>query len=115
MNKEKQISETDKAINKDLILREKLALQRTVLANQTTLLSFIRTSLYFLVAGLSLKSLLKLDNAITLSVALFIVSFVILVFGVFNFYRHKHAIKNSEKHIGAYQMDYIYSEKHDKL
>ena len=51
-------------INKDLILREKLAVQRTVMANQTTLLSFIRTSLYFLVAGLSLKSLLKLENSL---------------------------------------------------
>ncbi len=51
-------------INKDLILREKLAVQRTVMANQTTLLSFIRTSFYFLVAGLSLKSLLKLENSL---------------------------------------------------
>ena len=58
------MSEIENKINKDLILREKLALQRTVMANQTTLLSFIRTSLYFLVAGLSLKSLLKLDNSL---------------------------------------------------
>jgi putative membrane protein len=41
----------NKAINKDLILRERLALQRTILANQSTFLSFLRTSLYFLIAG----------------------------------------------------------------
>jgi hypothetical protein len=31
----------------DLILRERLALQRTILANQTTVLAFIRTAMYF--------------------------------------------------------------------
>jgi putative lipase involved disintegration of autophagic bodies len=34
-------------VNKDLILRERLALQRTILANQTTVLAF-RTAMYFL-------------------------------------------------------------------
>jgi putative membrane protein len=36
-----------KSINKDLILRERLALQRTVLANQSTFLAFLRTAMYF--------------------------------------------------------------------
>jgi putative membrane protein len=35
-------------VNKDLILRERLALQRTILANQTTVLAFFRTAMYFL-------------------------------------------------------------------
>jgi len=43
-------------MNKDLILREKLALQRTHLANQTALLAFVRTAMYFFVAGLSIDS-----------------------------------------------------------
>lgn len=45
-------------MNKDLILKEKLALQRTILANRSTFLSFLRMSMYFLIAGLSLKNLL---------------------------------------------------------
>ena len=44
-------------MNKDLILREKLALERTVLANQSTFLAFLRTSMYFLVAGVSINNL----------------------------------------------------------
>jgi putative membrane protein len=34
-------------VNKDLILRERLALQRTILANQTTVLAFFSTAMYF--------------------------------------------------------------------
>jgi putative membrane protein len=43
-------------MNKDLILRERLAIQRTHLANQTTFLAFLRTAMYFFVAGLSIDS-----------------------------------------------------------
>jgi putative membrane protein len=39
--------EEKKPKNKDLILREKLALQRTTLANQSTFLLLLRTSMYF--------------------------------------------------------------------
>ena len=42
-----------KVINKDLILREKLAIERTVMANDRTFLSFVRTALYFAIAGIS--------------------------------------------------------------
>lgn len=93
-------------INVDLILREKLAVQRTVMANQTTLLSFIRTSLYFLVAGLSLKSLLKLENSLLFQITFYVVSVLIFLIGLFNFYKQRTFIKNSEKHIGDYKMEY---------
>ncbi len=38
----------EQKINKDLILRERVAVERTVMANQRTFLSFLRSSLYFL-------------------------------------------------------------------
>ena len=38
----------------ELILRDHLALVRTRLANETTLLSYIRSSLYLLIGGLAL-------------------------------------------------------------
>ena len=41
-------------MNKDLVLREYLAIERTKLANERTLLTYIRTGLYFLVAGSTL-------------------------------------------------------------
>ena len=79
----------EKQINKDLILRERLALQRTILANQSTFLAFLRTSMYFFVAGLSLESLLKIDNGFIIEWFLFISSFVIFCIGVFNYFKHK--------------------------
>jgi hypothetical protein len=46
-NKVKQTLVIRKTVNKDLILRERLALQRTILANQTTVLAFFVTAMYF--------------------------------------------------------------------
>lgn len=98
--------EANKAMNKDLILREKLALQRTMLANQSTFLSFLRTSMYFLIAGLSLRSLLKIENGLIIEIALFITSFIIFVFGTVNYFKHKKSISENKKHIGEYQLEY---------
>lgn len=94
-------------MNKDLILREKLALQRTIMANQTTLLSFVRTALYFLVAGLSIRNLLKIENSFLLEILLFSSSLLILLLGFRNYLLQQRKIKDSEKHIGDYQMEYL--------
>lgn len=64
-------SQIDKNINKDLILRERLALQRTAMSNDTTLLAFIRTALYFSVAGLSVNTLLKLNYGLWIEIFFF--------------------------------------------
>ncbi len=96
----------EKQINKDLILRERLALQRTILANQSTFLAFLRTSMYFFVAGLSLESLLKIENSFIIEWFLFISSFVIFCVGLFNYFKHKKMICENEKHIGDYKMEY---------
>jgi len=96
----------DQKINKDLILRERLALQRTVLANQSTFLAFLRTAMYFLIAGLSLKNLLKIENSSVIEMVLFTVSFVIFVLGIVNYFKHKKTISENKKHIGDYQLEY---------
>lgn len=98
--------ETKKAMNKDLILREKLALQRTILANQSTLLSFLRTAMYFMVAGLSIGSLIKVEHSLIIEVVFFIFAFAIFVLGIFNFFRQKKSISDNKKHIGNYQLEY---------
>jgi putative membrane protein len=98
--------QSNKAINKDLILRERLALQRTVLANQSTFLAFLRTSMYFLIAGLSLKNVLKIENSIVIEIALFSVSGIIFILGIFNYFKHKKSILENKKHIGDYQLEY---------
>ena len=97
----------EKSINKDLILRERLAIQRTKMANQTTLLSFVRTALYFLIAGLSIRSLLQLENSLVFELSFFIASFALLVTGIINYFRQKKMIDNSEKHVGDYKVEYL--------
>jgi putative membrane protein len=94
------------SINKDLILRERLALQRTILANQTTFLAFLRTAMYFAVAGLSTRNLLEIKNSLLIEVAFYLISFIILILGVTNFFKHKKMISENKKHIGDYKLDY---------
>jgi putative membrane protein len=100
----------EKVINKDLILRERLAIQRTFMANQTTLLSFIRTALYFLVAGLSIRGFFKLELLVYLEVIFFTISLVLLIYGLHNFFRNKKIIEESRRNIGNYQDDYYASD-----
>lgn len=96
----------EKAINKELILRERLALQRTILANQSTFEAFLRTSMYFFIAGLSLESLLKIENSFMTEWFLLFSSFIIFCIGIFNYFSHKKMIFENEKHIGDYKMEY---------
>lgn len=93
-------------INKDLILREKLALQRTTLANQTTVLSFLRTAMYFSVAGLSTRNLLKIENGVIIEYSFYFVGLLILVLGLVNFFKHQKMILENRKHIGNFKTEY---------
>lgn len=92
-------------INKDLILREKLALQRTDLANQTTLLAFVRTSMYFLVAGLTLRNVFKSNPQI--EILFYIISGILFIGGLINYFHQRKLIKKSEVHIGDYKTEYL--------
>ncbi|MFV8271303.1 DUF202 domain-containing protein [Flavobacterium sp. GT2N3] len=97
---------SEKTSKQRLNLREKLALQRTTLSNQSTYLAFLRTSMYFLIAGLSLRNLLKIENSLLIEIALFATSFIIFVFGTVNCFKHKKSITENKKHIGDYQLEY---------
>lgn len=94
------------SVNKDLILRERLALQRTVLANQSTFLAFLRTSMYFLIAGLSIKNVLLIENGLIIQIVLFSISFILLTYGIINYFVHRSKINRSEVHIGYYRDEY---------
>lgn len=93
-------------MNKDLILREKLAIERTELANQSTFLAFIRTSLYFFLAGFSIDNLLKI-NYNYIDLLLYVISCVIFAFGVFNFLIHKTKISKAKESIGGVKLEYL--------
>ncbi len=99
-------TQTNNNINKDLILRERLALQRTSMSNDTTLLAFIRTALYFSVAGLSVNTLLKVSYGLWIEILFFSASVFILVIGIMKYIKQKQSIRDSEKHIGDYKLNW---------
>ncbi len=93
-------------INKDLILREKLAVERTSMAIDRTLLSFIRTSLYFAVAGMTVSSLLKTAYSSWIDVLFWIIAAIILIIGFISFIRQKKRLAANRIHIGNYKLDW---------
>lgn len=94
-------------MNKDLILREKLALERTILANQSTFLSFLRTSMYFLVAGISINNLTTIKYGTVIEIVFVNVSVLLLCIGIYNYFKQKKSISKSQKHIGDYKLEYL--------
>jgi putative membrane protein len=77
-------------------LRERLALQRTILANQTTVLAFFSYCNVFFVAGLSTRNLLKIENSIVIEVSFYLIAFVILILGIVNFFKQRKMITENE-------------------
>ncbi len=73
-----------RVINEKL-LREHLALERTKLANERTLLSYIRSSLYLLIGGIALLQLESYGNLHWLG---YISLFLCLVFIIIGFSRY---------------------------
>lgn len=97
---------TNNNINKDLILRERLALQRTAMSNDTTLLSFIRTALYFSVAGLSVNTILNVNYGVWIEIVFWVIALFILTVGIIKYVKQKRSLKDSEKHIGDYKLQW---------
>lgn len=104
-------TQTNNNINKDLILRERLALQRTSMSNDTTLLAFIRTGLYFSIAGMSVNTLLKVNYGLWIEILFFSASLFILVIGIMKYIKQKQSLRDSEKHIGDYKLNWEADEE----
>ena len=100
------MSDTEKNYNKELILREKLAIERTKMAIDRTLLSFIRTALYFAIAGMTVSSLMKLSYGRLIEIVFWLVAFLTLVIGIAKSRQQLRRLKQSEKHIGNYQLEW---------
>jgi len=62
--------------------------------------------MYFLIAGLSLRNLLKIENSFLIEIGLFSIAILIFVLGILNYFKHKKSILENQKHIGNYQLDY---------
>ena len=77
----------------EMILRDYLALDRTKLANERTLLSYIRAFIYFIVSGVGFIELTDNPVYTYIGIALASVSPVFLAVGVYRFLKLKKALK----------------------
>ena len=98
-------SQTQNHLNKDLILRERLAVERTDMAIDRTLLAFMRTALYFAVAGMTVNSLLKLSYGLAIEIAFWVIAVAILLIGFRSFLKQKKKLKNNKLHIGNFNKE----------
>lgn len=78
-----------------IILRDHLALERTKLANERTLFSYIGTALYLLTVGLGIFEIDVISHLTTVGWICIITGFLLLIIGVFRFLRMK-------RHLGGY-------------
>ncbi|MDX5339484.1 MAG: DUF202 domain-containing protein [Cyclobacteriaceae bacterium] len=83
----------EKEFEQELIVRDYLARQRTRLANYRTLLSFIRTSLYFLVSGTALFEVKNLSHIRDLGYLAFGLSFAFLTIGFISYFTVRKKIR----------------------
>src|SRR5689334_47080 len=87
-------------MNKDLVLREYLAIERTRLANETSLLAYIRTGLYFLVAGSTLGQVINSSFWKIIGTPLIVVGVAIMLLGIVRYFRLRRSIEASKKNVG---------------
>lgn len=73
----------------EIIFRDYLAIERTRLANERTLLSYVRTSLYLLLGAIAFFQLEGLDKLKWLAYPSLAFSALSLVVGIVKFYRLK--------------------------
>lgn len=76
-----------------IILRDFLAMERTSLANERTLFSYIRSSLYLILAGIAFLKIEHFSEIRWLSYGIFVFSVFLAVFGVIRFIRMKNKLK----------------------
>ena len=83
-----------KEFNEKMIIRDYLALDRTILANRRTLLSYVRTFIGLFGGGIGLVELL--DNSIIMVIGYIsmAVSVPILVFGIIEYIRVKKSLSS---------------------
>ena len=98
-------------MNKDLVLREYLALERTKLANERTLLTYIRTGLYFLVAGSTLGHLIDTVFWNRMGLPIVIIGVLITAAGFVRFVSVGRKIEKSKQYVGNASVDFIKSIK----
>ena len=79
--------------SEELILRDHLAIDRTVLSNESTILAYIRTSVAIAAAGATIIHFLSGFILDLIGTLLIIVAFVVLIIGLFRYKKMDKQIK----------------------
>ena len=83
--------------NEEMILRDYLAVDRTALANERTLLAYLRTFIGAFSAGIAMVNFLESRLTTIMGIALVAVSPFILVIGIVRFFQVTRKIKSIDK------------------
>ncbi|WP_121667614.1 DUF202 domain-containing protein [Mesonia aquimarina] len=75
-------------------LREHLALERTKLANERTLLAYIRASLYLLVGGIALLQLKEYPRLHWVGYASLVICVLFIIIGIWRYIALERKLKN---------------------
>lgn len=78
----------------DIILRDFLALERTRMANERTLLSYLRTALYMVLGGIAFLQMRDFESIRWLGYVTIGLSAVFMVTGIARFYVLRRGMKN---------------------
>ena len=98
-------SDIKRKINKDLILREEMALERTKMAQYRTFLAFVRSALYFPVAGITMHQAMDISFGLELQWGGILIGFIILGIGIIFHINGKKKVKKYASFIGNYPID----------
>lgn len=84
--------------NKEWMLRDYLALERTKLANIRTLFSYIRTALYLLTAGIGILQIESISHLDELAWICIITGIILFFGGLFRYWQlRKHLVEFQHK------------------
>jgi putative membrane protein len=79
--------------DEEVILRDYLAIERTRLANERTLLSYIHSSLYLLLGGITVLQLKNYPELEYLGITALIFSAIFFIIGIYRFTLLKKSLK----------------------
>lgn len=79
--------------DQEIILRDYLAIERTRLANERTLLSYIRSSLYLMLGGIAFLQLKDFPDFQYVAILALVFSAIFLIIGIYRFSVLKRSLK----------------------
>ncbi len=91
----------DRIHQEELILRDHLALVRTRLANETTLLSYVRSSLYLLFGGIALLRVEGHGDMRLAGYPSLVLSGLFLVIGIYRYYTVRVQLTRFYEQVGS--------------